>query len=263
MKAFHISTALFAALIFVIVLIPGVESFRWSALILPLAVYVLLLVYGASQISSQFFLPALCKGDPDSKTVALSFDDGPAGQRSEEILKILEKYGCKASFFLTGQKAEARPDILKEMLKQGHLIGNHSYSHSNFFPLFRHGRIRQELEHTNRILKEAGAGQVRFFRPPFGVTNPNVARGLRSTGMEAAGWSIRSFDTRNEPAVKVAGRILKRMKGGDVILLHETSKNIIEILELLLPAISEAGLSCVTLDQLFGEAQSMKDSSRD
>lgn len=257
MKAFHISTALFAALIFVILLVSGMESFRWFVLILPLSVYALLLVYGASQISSQFFLPALCKGDSGSKSVALSFDDGPAGQRSEEILKILEKHECKASFFLTGIRARARPDIVREILKQGHLIGNHSYSHSNFFPMFRSSRIRKELELTNHILKNAGVGEVRYFRPPFGVTNPNVAGGLQSTGMVVAGWSIRSFDTRNEAAEKVVGRILKKMKGGDVILLHETSNNIIEILELLLPAISEQGLSCVTLDQLFGEAQSM------
>lgn len=263
MKAFHISTALFAALILVVLLVPGMESFRWSVLILPLSVYALLLVYGASQISSQFFLSAHCKGDSGSKSVAISFDDGPAGQRSVEILKVLEKHGCKASFFLTGHRAKAQSDIVREMLKQGHLIGNHSYSHSNFFPLFRRRRIRKELELTNHILMNAGVGEVRYFRPPFGVTNPNVAGGLKSTGMEVAGWSIRSFDTRNEAAGKVAGRILKKIKGGDVILLHETSDNIIEILELLLPAISELGLSCVTLDQLFDEAQSIKERSRD
>jgi len=253
MKAFHISTAVFGVLIILILNISGTESFSWRVLLLPLGIYMLLLVYGASQISSQFFLSAHCRGDSGSKSVALSFDDGPAGERSEQILKILEKHGCHASFFLTGKSAETRPDIVREMQRRGHLIGNHSYSHSNLFPLLRSSRIRKELELTNRILKDAGAGEVRFFRPPFGVTNPNVARGVRASGMEVAGWSIRSFDTRNKAAEKVVRRILKRMKGGDVILLHETSGNIIEILELLLPAISEAGLSCVTLDQLFKE----------
>lgn len=251
MKAFHVSTALLAALVLLLVFISGLESFRWTILVLPLLIYILLLVYGASQISSQFFVPAHCRGDMESKSVALTFDDGPAENRSQEILDILEKHGCKASFFLTGKRAEARPDLVREMLKGGHSVGNHSYGHSNFFPLYRALRIRKELERTNQILKDAGTGDIRFFRPPFGVTNPNVARGLRATGMEVAGWSIRSFDTRNEAAAKVVARILKRMKAGDVILLHETSANIVEILELLLPAIRKTGLSCVTLDQLF------------
>jgi peptidoglycan/xylan/chitin deacetylase (PgdA/CDA1 family) len=137
------------------------------------------------------------------------------------------------------------------MIKEGHLIGNHSLSHSNFFPLFRPSRIQGEVEECNRFLEAAGSGPVRFFRPPFGVTNPNVARGIKPTGMQVAGWSIRSFDTRNQAAEKVVKRILKRLGGGDVILLHESSEHILKILDQLLPAIKEAGLNCVTLDQMF------------
>jgi len=254
MKAFHMITALFAGLAVLLIVLPLPEALRLPLLILLLTLYVLLLAYGASRIDSQFFLHALCKGDSGSKSVALSFDDGPNGDRSMEILKLLSEHDCPSSFFLTGSRVEVQTDLVKEMLKRGHLIGNHSYSHSNFFPLFRSSRIRKELEDTNRILKDAGVGTVRFFRPPFGVSNPNVARGVKASGMEVAGWSIRSFDTRNEVAGKVVQRILKRMSGGDVILLHETSDNILEILELLLPAIREAGLSCVTMDQLFGES---------
>jgi len=250
MKAFQISTALFAVLVILIFVLPISGAYRLPLLIILPLIYVLFLVYGASQISSQFFLPALCRGDKQSNKVALSFDDGPAGKRSTEILDILDNHECKASFFLTGRAAEAQAHLVREMRCRGHLIGNHSYSHSNLFPLLRASRIRKELERCNRILMEAGVEKVRFFRPPFGVTNPNIARALRSTGLEVAGWSIRSFDTRNEAAEKVIGRILKKMKGGDVILLHETSDHILEILEVLLPAIKKAGLTCVTLDQL-------------
>jgi peptidoglycan-N-acetylglucosamine deacetylase len=253
MKKFHLITAALAGLAILILALPIPEAFCLLLLILMLTLYVFLLFYGASRINSQFFLPALCKGESGSKSVALTFDDGPHGDRSGEILELLQKHDCCASFFLTGSRAEAQPEIVGEMVKRGHLIGNHSYSHSNFFPLFRSSRIRKELENTQHILKDAGAGAVRFFRPPFGVSNPNVARGVKASGMEVAGWSIRSFDTRNEAAGKVVQRILRKMGGGDVILLHETSENILEILELLLPAIQKAGLGCVTLDQLFGK----------
>jgi len=153
---------------------------------------------------------------------------------------------------LIGKMAGVFPEVVRQIALKGHQIGNHSYSHSNFFPLFRSSRIRKEIRETNQVLKKAGAGPISFFRPPFGVTNPNIARGLKNTGLKVAGWSIRSFDTRNEPAEKVVRRILDRIREGDVILLHETSRNILQILEQLLPEIGEKGLRCVSLDQLFG-----------
>ncbi|MCP4311178.1 MAG: polysaccharide deacetylase family protein [Bacteroidetes bacterium] len=262
MRPFHIITTVFTAGVILLLSVPFFEPSRFSLLLLLLALYLLILVYGVSQIGSQFFLRAFCRGSSGSGKVAISFDDGPHGERSEAILEILEKHGCRASFFLIGSRAEALPEIVEKMVKKGHLIGNHSYSHSIFFPFFRRSRIRREVEDTNRILKEAGTGAIRFFRPPFGVSNPNVAGGVKASGMEVAGWSIRSFDTRNEPATKVVRRIMKRVNGGDVILLHETSAHIPEILGQLLPAIEEAGLICVTLDQLIDEAQSLKETSR-
>jgi len=146
------------------------------------------------------------------------------------------------------------------MVTDGHSIGNHSHSHSNFFPLFSTARIRNEIQETNCILEKISGRPVRFFRPPFGVTNPNIAGGINGLGMEVAGWSIRSFDTRNEPAEKVVQRIMKKIGGGQVILLHETSAHILEILQELLPAIGRQGLSCVTLDKLLdGTPDSLHD----
>ena len=252
MKRFHIITAIFAGVLLLLLVIPFTASFRLPLLIILLSAYLLLLVYGASRIDSRFFVQALCRGESGSGKVAITFDDGPDDQHSSEILEILKKHDSPASFFLTGKKAESFPGIVAGMAEKGHLIGNHSYSHSNIFPLFTGSGIRKEIERCNRVLENAGAGKVRFFRPPFGVSNPNIARGLKGSGMWVAGWSIRSFDTRNEAAEKVVRRIVSKLGGGDVILLHETSANIMEILELLLPAIAKAGLSCVTLDRLPG-----------
>ena len=216
-----------------------------------LFLYVLVLAYGAARISSQLFLAAVCRGDAAGGKIAITFDDGPHGERSADILELLRKYRCKASFFLIGKKAELAPGMVDMLVKEGHLVGNHSYSHSSFFPFYRASRIRAEVARTNRILEAAGSGQIQFFRPPFGVTNPNVAGGLKGSGMKVAGWSIRSFDTRNQAANIVVERIVNRMRAGDVILLHETSEHILEILDQLIPAIEEAGLSCARLDELF------------
>lgn len=251
MKRFHLSTAIAAGLILLVLFVPLVEPVQLPLIVLVLFLYGILLVYGASQIDSQFFMPAFCRGDKSGRKIAITFDDGPCGEHSEKILELLQKFDCRASFFLIGNSAKMHPEIVKTMVNRGHLIGNHSLSHSNFFPLFRSARIRREVEECNFILEEAGSGSVRFFRPPFGVTNPNIARGLKASGLDVAGWSIRSFDTQNRAAHKVMKRIAKKMGGGEVILLHESSEHILEVLELLLPAIAEAGLSCVTLDELF------------
>jgi peptidoglycan/xylan/chitin deacetylase (PgdA/CDA1 family) len=251
MKRFRVITAILAGAIFLILIGPSMEALRPVLLIFVLSLYGVLLFYGASQIDSQFFLHALCRGDTSGKKVAITFDDGPCEKNSEKILEILDKHHCSSTFFLIGNRVKANPELVEMMSKGGHLIGNHSLSHSNFFPFFRSSRIQKEVEECNRFLEAAGSGPVRFFRPPFGVTNPNVARGLKSTGMQVAGWSIRSFDTRNQAPEKVVKRILKRIKGGEVILLHESSEHILEILGQLLPAIAEAGLECVTLDQMF------------
>lgn len=253
MKRFYISTAFAAGLILLVLFVPLVEPVQLPLVVLVLFLYGIVLIYGASQIDSQFFMPAFCRegGDKSRGKIAITFDDGPCGEHSEKILELLQKFDCRASFFLIGNSAKMHPEIVKTMVNRGHLIGNHSLSHSNFFPLFRSARIRREVEECNLILEEAGSGPVRFFRPPFGVTNPNIVRGLKDSGMDVAGWSIRSFDTQNHAAHKVMKRISKKMGGGEVILLHESSEHILEILELLLPTIAEAGLSCVTLDEMF------------
>ncbi len=251
MKRFYTITALIAGLILLIFLLPLPESLGLPFILLVIALYVALLVYGASRIDSNFFIRAHCRGSAADRKLAITFDDGPLGERSEEILRILRKYECKASFFLIGSKAEEYPEILKMMVEDGHLLGNHSYSHSNFFPVYSRARIRRELKKTNGILETAISGPIRFFRPPFGVSNPRIAGGVKGSGMEVAGWSIRSFDTGNQAAEKVVNRILSKMEPGSVILLHESSEHILEIVAKILPAIREAGYQCITLDQMF------------
>lgn len=251
MNRFRIFTVIFVSMALLVFFLPALSSHRIFLLPGILILYMLALVYGAASIRSQFFIPAFYRGKAGSRKIALTFDDGPFGERSEQILNLLKKHNSLASFFLIGKRVEEDKGTVKKMINDGHLVGNHSYSHSNFFPLYAKARIRDEVERTNELLEEAGAEPVRFFRPPFGVTNPRIAGGLKDSGLVVAGWSIRTFDTRNQEADRVLKKVLKRMNGGDIILLHETSEYILEILEQLLPAIREAGFTCVRLDDLL------------
>ena len=141
--------------------------------------------------------------------------------------------------------------VLKDALAAGHSLGCHSHTHRWNFPFYSGRRIASEIRECTTLMRELTGREVRLFRPPFGVTNPRVSRGIRASGLTCVGWSRRSFDTRNENAAKVVRRITRKMGQGDIILLHESSAHILEILELLIPEIRKRGLECVSLDELL------------
>jgi len=235
----------------VLLLLPAADAVRWAvggALVL---LWAISLVWGASFIGSQMFVQAVCRGKKEGMRVALTFDDGPDPVMSEQILGILDQHRCKASFFLIGKKLQENAGMVMKMAEAGHTIGTHSFSHSCFFPVRSGRRVKEEILASNHLAKEITGREVRFFRPPFGVTNPRIYRGLKGTGMLVAGWSIRSLDTRGEAARRVVRRILRKAGPGDIILLHETSPRILEILEILLPSLREKGLSSTSLEMLL------------
>lgn len=183
--------------------------------------------------------------------IAITFDDGPDTRNTPEILKILQKYDSKASFFIIGKKAEANKAIVLDIYNGGHTVGNHSYAHSNLFPVQSVKRISEEIEKTNHILERITSSKVKYFRPPFGVSNPRIYRGLRGSGLKVIGWNLRSLDTSIRNPDSVVQRISKRLKAGDIILLHDSTDQIAEILEQVLNISRLKGLKCVSLDTLL------------
>ncbi|MCD4793433.1 MAG: polysaccharide deacetylase family protein [Bacteroidales bacterium] len=165
----------------------------------------------------------------DKSKIHLTFDDGPDPNTTPKILKVLKKYNKKATFFCIGEKIEKHPEILKQIAEQGHEIGNHSYSHSYYFDFFRTSKVIKELDKTNKLIKKISGKDCIIFRPPFGVTNPNIAKAVKKLNLETIGWSIRSLDT-----VKDKKTVLKRLekaKPGNIVLFHDTKTNTVEILE--------------------------------
>ena len=223
----------------------------WTLGIMLLLLFLACLAWGAASIHSGMFIRAICKGDPGNARVALTFDDGPHPEATPKILDFLESEGIKATFFLRGDAISGQEALVRKLHRSGHTLGNHSYHHRSFFPLMSPGRIADEIRSTSSLLEEITGERVRYFRPPFGVSNPRIARGLRNSGLEVIGWSIRSFDTRNEDPARVIRRIGAKLEAGSVILLHDQSAHILEILELLIPLIRERGLTCVNMDKLL------------
>ena len=141
-------------------------------------------------------LPASADIPPE---IALTFDDGPHPVYTKKLLDGLRKRGVKATFFLIGENIEGNEELVKQMAEDGHLIGNHTWSHNARFPLRGERFVREEVERGAKAVGKAanlaGSKRIKLFRPPFGVTNPIIGRVVRSEGYCSIGWSIRSFDT--------------------------------------------------------------------
>lgn len=215
--------------------------------------YVGILAYGTTVLSTQFFLPVKFAGERHSKNIALTFDDGPIPEKTEEILRILKLYNAPAAFFCIGNRVTKNPELTRRMYDAGHLIANHSYWHKSTFDLQTAGKISKELVDTDQTILKAIGVKPRLFRPPYGVTNPMVASAVKKGGYKTIGWSIRSFDTVIRDSGVLFERITKTLKGGDVILLHDYSDTTLEILPSLLDHISKVGLKIVRVDELLNE----------
>jgi peptidoglycan/xylan/chitin deacetylase (PgdA/CDA1 family) len=132
-------------------------------------------------------------------------------------------------------------------------VGNHSYWHRKTFDLQTAKTIERELVDTNEVIRRAIGVKPNFFRPPYGVTNPMVARAVRKVGYITAGWTIRSFDIFIKDSAVLLNRVTRSLKAGDVILFHDNGHATLEILPALLDHLAKVGLKIVRLDELLGE----------
>jgi peptidoglycan/xylan/chitin deacetylase (PgdA/CDA1 family) len=226
-------------------------SLWWYALLA--IVYLNFQAYGASVLSSQFFLPVKFQGDRNSNKIAITFDDGPIPVMTEKVLDILDARKIPAAFFCIGNRVNDYPNLTKRIHDAGHLIGNHSYWHGAMFDLQSPDKISKELKDTDKAIEKVIHKKPNFFRPPFGVTNPMVAKAVKKGGYKTIGWSIRSFDTVTKNGSVLLERVTRSLKGGDIILFHEYSTATLEILPEFLDEVANLGLKIVRVDELLKE----------
>ena len=222
----------------------------WSIGIL-LFLYSLVLFYGCYFISSNFFIKTVCKANINKNEIALSFDDGPAQNHTPEILQVLREYNIQAAFFCIGKHIEANKDLLKQVHEEGHVIGNHSYTHDKWFDLFSSAKINAELALTDDIIKDITGQKPRLFRPPYGVINPNVRKAIIKGDYIPLGWSLRSYDTMIKDEQKLLKRITRSIKPGDIFLFHDTCQITLKVLPIFIQHLQQKGFSIVRLDKLL------------
>lgn len=211
--------------------------------------------YGSAFIGSQFFVPAICRLPNDKeRRIAITFDDGPDATVTPQVLSILNQYNVKATFFCIGEKIAANPLLIKQINDQGHLIGNHSYSHSPVFDFFPAGKVRAELRHTIGLIQEICGRTPRLFRPPYGVTNPAIARAVSTEQLQIVGWNIRSLDGIRTDKDVILNRITRKLQPGSILLLHDTNPSMPQLLPALVEYLLEHQYKIVRLDELIGIA---------
>ncbi|MBP9848708.1 MAG: polysaccharide deacetylase family protein [Flavobacterium sp.] len=213
--------------------------------------FLVITTWGAFDMRLNYFTKAICKSNSiQKKNIAITFDDGPH-EKTSEILDILMKYNAKATFFCIGKQIEKHPEILKRILNEGHIVGNHSYSHSKWNGFFSTQKNISEIEQTNTLVSQLVNKKIRLFRPPFGVTNPNISRAVAKTNQIVIGWNIRSLDTVIESENAILNRIKNRVKPGGIILLHDTSAKTVSVLEQLLLFLQSESYETVTIEELL------------
>jgi len=219
--------------------------------LIPLAAWGAFVFYGCYNIGSGFFILIPCEGDRSEKCMALTFDDGPSAEHTPAILDILKAEGVKATFFCIGRHVEGNEAMLKRIHEEGHTIGNHSYSHHFFFDLYSRKRMIADVKSFDAIVHSMLSVTPRMFRPPYGVTNPNVRDVIVERNYFPVGWNIRSMDTVIHDRNRLKNRVVSRFAPGAIILLHDSGKVTVDILRDIVTEAQRHDFRWVTVDQLL------------
>jgi peptidoglycan/xylan/chitin deacetylase (PgdA/CDA1 family) len=202
------------------ILLFGRDSVHFNTLLIGVvSAFFIVLSIGVLWLRANYFLTSI--NNVQSPTVLLTFDDGPDPLTTPRILETLNAHGVKALFFVVGTKAEKHPEIIQQIIDDGHLIGNHTYSHPNLFALMSAKKVREEIRKGNEIIQHLTGKDTTFFRPPIGYTNPIIARIIKALGLTVVGWNKRSYDTVLKDAEKLKKRTLNLTTPGSIVLLHD------------------------------------------
>ena len=212
---------------------------------------------GATTPTAGWFGSVVSHGPRDGDLVAISFDDGPNPPYTLQIRDILDAHGVKGTFFTAGKALDARPDVSRALMEDGHLLANHSYHHDAFrwldpgYPEL--GAAQAAFERNLGVCPA-------FFRPPHGNHTPFMARAAHRRGMKMVTWDVSAGDWATDDAALVAKRVLDKVKPGSIILLHDGIDGkigadrsvVVAALPLILDGLRARGLHPVTLDRLLG-----------
>ena len=194
-------------------------------------------------------------GDQTQKVLYLTFDSGYENGCTEKILDVLKKHNVPAAFFLVGNYIEKNADLVRRMVDEGHIVGNHTMHHLDMSKLSSKDAFAKELQDLEELFKQTtGKEMPKYYRPPQGIYSQENLQMAKDLGYKTVFWSLAYVDWKNDaqPTKEEAfSKLLPRVHNGAVVLLHSTSATNAEILDELLTKWEDAGYRFASIDQLF------------
>lgn len=186
--------------------------------------------------------------DPNQPMIALTFDDGPTKKYTSAILDALKENQASATFFVLGSRASDFPEILQRMILEGNEIGNHTYSHKQLTTLSK-ANIEEEITHTQESIHDVTNHYPNVIRPPYGSKNEDVMQ--CAEGKKIVTWSLDTEDWRSRNTETIVNKVLKEVKDGDIILMHDLYASTAEAAIILIPKLKDMGYQLVTVSELY------------
>lgn len=219
--------------------------------VLLIFIYSLIVFYGCYYIGSNFFMKIICSSKTGKKEIAITFDDGPATQYTPELLAILKEHQVQAAFFCIGKRIAGNEQLLQQVYNEGHVIGNHSYSHHFWFDMYSSAKMSADLSMMDDAMQSVTGQRPKLFRPPYGVMNPNLKKAIIRGGYIPIGWNLRSMDTVVKDEQQLLAKAKKGIRPGGILLFHDTSKTTLNILSDFLKEVKNQGYSVTRLDKML------------
>jgi len=233
-----------------------------ASLALPTAALATVLADGVFRPSSGLLYRTLCRGPADRRQVALTFDDGPHPEQTPRVLDALARFQAHATFFVIGRHLERNQALARRMNREGHELGNHSWSHSYFQNFYPAGRYGADIDRAATLIQEvSGKSAPPLYRPPVGLKSPALARAAHARGLSIVAWSLHARDTFKPNPSAVAMHVLRRIRAGDIVLMHDGHDRegahrtaAVAALPAILKGLRERGLEPVTVTELMSVA---------
>ena len=198
---------------------------------------------------------AVFVGDPETPVLYLTFDAGYENGCTGKILDTLKKHDVKAAFFLVGNYLQKNADLVRQMVDEGHIVGNHTMHHPDMSAITDKEAFQKELSGLEELFREiTGKELPKYYRPPQGIYSEENLKLAKELGYKTVFWSLayKDWDNNKQPTAEYAlGKLLPRSHNGAVILLHSTSQTNAEVLDQLLTQWKAKGYRFETIDQLF------------
>ena len=249
------------ALVYTLAVLAGWLWLGWP-LLWPGLVAILLMGLAVDSVvraGSSWFIHTASHGSRGGNKVALTFDDGPDPEVTPAVLDELKRHGARATFFVIGENLAAHPELGRRIVAEGHVVANHSWQHS-YLQNFRLRDWQQhEIERAERAIVEVtGRPSARLYRPPVGMKTADLARAIGALDLKVVAWSVHSRDTVDGDPASMARRVLRNIRSGDVVLLHDGDRvpgkrqSCARAVRLILEGLHSKGLESVALTELPG-----------